>query len=375
LTAIELQAASFDDRYRVLFEGSPSPTWVYDCETLRFLEVNSAAVRHYGYSREEFLSSTILDVYPAEDLASVEDRLRCDGIKAEELCRHERRDGTRIAVRMVSHEIPFPTRARVVVVHDVTEEKRLEAQLRQSQKLAAVGSLAGGVAHDFNNLLTVISGYAQLLAEYDLSSRAQGAISAIQQASCRAAGLTKQLLAFSRQQVLRPVALNLNLLVENASTMINRLTGEKIEVRTCLAPDLPPIAADPVQTEQILLNLSINARDAMAAGGTLTITTENANLQHSCEPGLAPGPYVLLRVHDTGCGMDEATKNRIFEPFFSTKPRDKASGLGLSTVYGIVQQSGGAITVDSKPGGGTEFRLYFPAEGVPADLHPLEVDG
>jgi two-component system, cell cycle sensor histidine kinase and response regulator CckA len=374
--AAEQRTATCDDRYRVLFESIPSPSWVYDCETLRFLEVNTAALRHYGYSREEFLARTILDVYPVEDVASLMDRLACDDLKAEELCRHERRDGSRIAVRLVSHEIPFATlRARVVVVHDVTQEKRREEQLRQSQKMAAVGSLAGGVAHDFNNLLTVISGYAQLLGEYDLSSGAQGAISAIQQASWRAAGLTKQLLAFSRQQVLRPVALNLNSLVENASAMIGRLTGENIQVSTCLAPDLHRIAADPVQTEQILLNLSMNARDAMAGGGILTIATENAHLKHGCEAGLTPGPYVLLRVKDTGCGMDEATKNRIFEPFFSTKPRDQASGLGLSTVYGIVQQSGGAITVDSKPGGGTEFRLYFPVEPVAAELHPLELEG
>jgi CheY-like chemotaxis protein len=229
--------------------------------------------------------------------------------------------------------------------------------------MEAVGQLAGGIAHDFNNLLTAILGYAQLLSERPLGEAALSEVAEIGRAADRAATLTRQLLAFSRQQVQKISVFALNDVVTGTEPMLARLLGEDVRVRTDLAPDLGRVRADMGQIEQVLVNLALNARDAMAAGGTLRIETRNVELDGTyvaAHPAGAPGPYVMLAVHDDGCGMDAATQARIFEPFFTTKPAGKGTGLGLATVYGIVKQSGGFVWVYSDPGRGSTFRIYLP---------------
>jgi signal transduction histidine kinase/CheY-like chemotaxis protein len=254
------------------------------------------------------------------------------------------------------------------IARDITERKQLEDRLRQAQKMEAVGQLAGGVAHDFNNLLTVITGYSEvLLGRIDIDRQARAELEEIEKSGQRAAALTRQLLAFSRRQVLQPKIVNLNEIVDNMDTMLRRLIGEDIEFVTILGPSLRPIRVDPGQIEQVIMNLVINARDAMPKGGKLTIETANCDSSGDNGCGHLPSseaPLVLLAASDTGVGMDEETRRHIFEPFFTTKGQGKGTGLGLSTVYGIVKQSGGDIMVASEPGRGATFRIYLPqAEG------------
>lgn len=250
------------------------------------------------------------------------------------------------------------------ICRDLTEVKLLEAQARQSQKMEAIGQLAGGVAHDFNNLLTAITGYAELLEpELAENPSAFSDLNEIQKAADRAASLTRQLLAFSRRQVLNPEVVNLNVVVADMHKMMQRLIGENIELLILPDQSLGTVKADRGQMEQVVLNLAVNARDAMPQGGKLVIETANL-LDEEFLPEMpgahCGGPCVLLTVSDTGIGMDEATRSQIFEPFFTTKEKDKGTGLGLSTVYGIIKQSGGYISVGSEPGEGTTFRIYLP---------------
>jgi two-component system cell cycle sensor histidine kinase/response regulator CckA len=545
-----------EERYRLLFESNPHPMWVYDLETLRFLTVNEAAIHHYGYTREEFLSLTISDIRPEEDIpALLENVSKLNGtLDIAGVWRHRRKDGSLIDVEVVSHGLIFDgRRAELVLVNDVTERKRTEEalreadqraireyeqllvrvaslaqvlgtardlttifralrdfavisapcsglfvslydpgqdvrtaayawsegeevdvatlppmqmtgspqsravstgriiitddfqsamkgrptinlgldadprlpqsslavpmtvmgrivgavevqsteiaafraehataiqmaanlaanaietvrlleservqaeQLRQSQKLESVGQLAGGIAHDFNNLLTAITGYGELtlkrLGENDPLRRN---IEEIIKAGDRAASLTRQLLAFSRKQVLQPVVLDLNDVVADMDKLLRRLIGEHIHLVAMRDPGLGRIKADPGQLSQVIINLALNARDAMPEGGKLTIETKNVELNESYvrqHLGVRPGRYVMLAISDTGKGMDAATQKQIFEPFFTTKEVGKGTGLGLSMVYGVVKQSGGDIWVYSEPGQGTTFKIYLP---------------
>jgi PAS domain S-box-containing protein len=253
---------------------------------------------------------------------------------------------------------------------DITDRKKLEDQFRQSQKMEAVGQLAGGVAHDFNNLLTVITGNAELLLDgTNLGSRQmQECLQDVKQAGLKAASLTRQLLAFSRKQLMTPEVLDLNNLITNLQKMLRRLIGEDINLSTNLAPDLWLVKADPGQIEQVLLNLAVNSRDAMPQGGKLSISTANTVLDEefaSVNSLFRSGDFVMLAVEDTGCGMDETTQSHIFEPFFTTKEIGKGTGLGLATVYGIVSQSNGHIDVSSHTGQGTTFRIYLPRHRIP----------
>lgn len=250
-------------------------------------------------------------------------------------------------------------------LRDITEQRHLETQLWRSQKMEAVGRLAGGVAHDFNNLLTVITGYSDLvLASLAESDPRRKNIEEIRKAGERASSLTRQLLAFSRRQVLAPQALDLNTVVLNLDKMLRRLIGEDIDVLNVLAAKLWTVKADPGQIEQVLVNLAVNARDAMPQGGKLTIETANVTISDEAarqyEPPMPAGKYVMLAVSDSGCGMDPETQSLIFEPFFTTKEEGKGTGLGLATVYGIVKQSGGFIWVYSEPGCGASFKIYLP---------------
>jgi CheY-like chemotaxis protein/two-component sensor histidine kinase len=240
----------------------------------------------------------------------------------------------------------------------------MEEQLLQVQKMEAVGRLSGGIAHDFNNLLTVISGYSELLlAKLDAQDPVATGLAEIRRASDKAAALTQQLLAFSRKQFMQPRVVDLNSVVSDAERMLRRIIGENVELIAHLEPRLGTVRADPDQIGQVLVNLAVNARDAMPGGGKLILETANREFDEEhlrLHPEAPPGRYVMLAVSDTGVGMDEATKARIFEPFFTTKERGKGTGLGLSTVYGIVAQSGGHVWVYSEPGQGTTFRIYLP---------------
>ena len=267
------------------------------------------------------------------------------------------------------------------VVLETTERRHLEEQLLHAQKMEAIGRLAGGIAHDFNNILTAIKSYSELLIEDMATGTARVEdVHQIREASDRAANLTRQLLAFSRQQMLRPRVLDLNSTVRDLKSMLDRLIGADIELKTHLTADIGMLTADPGQVEQIILNLVVNARDAMPDGGTIHVETANVELDaeysrtHAATP---PGPYVMLAVSDTGNGMSRETQKRVFEPFFTTKDKGKGTGLGLSTVYGIVKQSGGSIWMYSEPGCGTTFKIYLPRVDAELDeeIAPVAVTG
>jgi two-component system cell cycle sensor histidine kinase/response regulator CckA len=363
-----------EEMFRSLFSYNPLPTWVIDRETLQFLEVNDAAVRQYGYSANEFKEMTALDVRPEEERTRYLDHLKHSGSEGlhHGNWKHRKKDGKTIQVETISHELEYAgRRVRLVVAQDVSERQLLEQQLRQSQKMEAVGRLAGGVAHDFNNLLMVIKGHTELLLNVlPRSEHCARKIEQIEKAADRATALTRQLLAFSRLQVLQPRVMNLNEVVEEMGRLLPRLIGEDVELVIRGAADLGAIRADASQMEQVIMNLAVNARDAMPGGGRLLIETSNAELDstyNSVHPVVREGRYILLAVSDTGTGMDAKTQAHIFEPFFTTKPQGKGTGLGLATVYGVVKQSGGFIWVYSEVGRGTSFKIYLPRVDQPVE--------
>jgi hypothetical protein len=363
----------------MLFDANAEAMYVYDLETYRFVAVNQAAINRYGYSRDEFLAMTVFDLRPPEEAAKLQDYLREHPRVSETTSGwiHRRKDGTLLEAEVVAHTIDFGGRpANLVLARDVTEQRRLEAQLRQAQKMEAVGRLAGGIAHDFNNLLTAILGSAQLaLREIDASHPVREDLEEIHRAGLRAADLTRQLLAYSRRQVVTPKVIDLNEAVRNLDSMLRRLIREDIELELDLAPRALAVKSDPGQLEQVVLNLVVNARDALPQGGGITVRTAAALLgtqQPDNDPPAPPGPYIALAVSDTGTGLSPEARAHLFEPFFTTKELGKGTGLGLATVYGIVKQNGGFIYVDSAPGQGTTVRVYLPeaVEPLPATEGP-----
>jgi PAS domain S-box-containing protein len=337
----------------------------------RFVRVNPSWCAILGRSQEEMWATTVQAVTHPDDRAASHEAMRrllaglglC--LRLEKRFLHK--NGTTIWAEMTGSLIR-DAQGRpsffVAQIQDISERRRLAEQYRQAQRMEAIGQLAGGVAHDFNNLLTIIGGYTELMLSGTSPDSWRAFLKEIQKASQRAAGLTRQLLAFSRRQVLTPVSLSLPEVVAEMVGMIRRFLRENIEVVSSLEPALWRVRADPAQMEQVLLNLAINAGDAMPGGGTLTLTTANVVLDETYTRGqreVAPGRYVRISVTDTGCGMDESTRARLFEPFFTTKEIGKGTGLGLATVYGILKQSGGHIDFASEVGRGTTFNIYLPA--------------
>jgi two-component system cell cycle sensor histidine kinase/response regulator CckA len=369
-----------EGQYRALFEQSPLPKFLYDYETLRFLAVNEAAIRHYGYSRDEFLGMTLEDIWRQEDVPGFVASLGATepGTTHLGLRRHTKKDGSGIDVEVSIHRFVLAGRpCGLVVAQDVTARNRMEGQVRQAQKMEAIGNLAGGVAHDFNNILSVILSYSHMLAAgLKPGDPMRDDLEEISGAGERAADLTRHLLAFSRQQILQPRILDLNAVIGGVAKMLRRVVGEDVELTIVSGPALGTVSADPGQIEQVLMNLVVNSRDAMPKGGKLTIETANVTLDSAyagTRVNVVPGAFVMLAVTDTGSGMDVATREHIFEPFFTTKEKGKGTGLGLSTVFGIVQQSGGNIWVYSEPGEGTTIKVYLP-QADPAGARATATD-
>jgi two-component system, cell cycle sensor histidine kinase and response regulator CckA len=361
---------SAEAKYRALVEQSLMGVYILQNE--RLVYTNPKAADMLGYTQQELIDSPFaFDFVHEQDRSMVQDQLeRLDPERTPTVqlaVRGLRKDGEVIQVEAFCSVTEFNgTRAILATVHDISDRVKLEDQLRQAQKMEAVGRLAGGIAHDFNNLLTAIRGNAELMSHRVKKDPAMAAeVDEILHAADRAASLTRQLLAFSRKQVLQPIALDINEIVSGVARMARRLIGTDVQLRLDLARSVSRVLADPAQVEQVLLNLIVNARDAMPSGGTITVKTGNVNLDASApeivQAGIAPGAFVMLAVTDDGIGMDQATQARIFEPFFTTKETGRGTGLGLSTVYGIVRQTGGAITVKSERGKGAGFKVYLPA--------------
>jgi PAS domain S-box-containing protein len=332
---------------------------------------NPGAERLFGFSAHEVIGRPVSILVPPdrlEELGAAMERVRKgERVSPLETVR-QHKDGTLVEVAVAVSPVR-DEQGRLVgassIARDITDRKQLEEQFRQSQKLEAIGRLAGGIAHDFNNLLTAIMGYAEVVLNLlRPDDPAREMVTQIVRSGERAASLTRQLLAFSRKQLIAPQALDVNAIVRESGKLLRRLLGEDIEFITALHPDLGAVYADPGQLQQVLVNLAINARDAMPAGGRLTITTARAELGEG-HPGVPPGFYALLAVGDTGCGMTPEVQRYVFEPFFTTKGVGKGTGLGLATVYGIVKQGGGHIEVESEPGKGSLFRVYLPCADVP----------
>jgi two-component system, cell cycle sensor histidine kinase and response regulator CckA len=342
--------AGVDDELQAILDATMDAIVVFDSDR-RFVSVNAAACQFYGRTREQLLGSRLDDLIGTERAeADWKGFLEPERI-AQGMLEHVwegEQDGERRVLEVRSRPEFLPGR-HLFVLRDVTERRTLEEQLRQAQKMEAVGQLAGGVAHDFNNLLTVIGGYSEIARRRIGAGPGANELVEVERAAERASQLTRQLLAFSRQQVMDPVSLDLGEVVDGLLPMLRRLIGEDIEIAVLTEDGLPAVLADRSQIEQVIVNLAVNGRDAMPTGGTLTVETRVA------------GDDVCLAVTDTGVGMDRETLERVFEPFFTTKEVGQGTGLGLATVHGIVTQSGGRVHVYSEPDLGTSFKVYLPA--------------
>jgi PAS domain S-box-containing protein len=371
----EVALRESEARLRVLIEQLPAILWTID-KNLRFTSAMGAGLTRVGLHANEIVGKTLSEFFETSDANFLPITSHRRAVMGEPNTFHmEWRNGS-----YACHAEPLRNEngrceGAICMALDVSDRKKLEEQLRQAQKMEAVGRLAGGIAHDFNNLLMVIQGHAELLTDRmkpgeSLRRNAEQ----IQEASQRATSLTRQLLAFSRKQMLAPVVLNVQAVVSDMGKILRRLIGEDVELVTVNAPDLKRVKADRSQIEQVIMNLAVNARDAMPRGGKLTIETTNVEFDDSYSRApvvLMPGRYVMLAVTDNGCGMDADTQAHIFEPFYTTKEKGKGTGLGLATVYGIVKQSGGYVWVYSEIGRGTTFKIYLPS--VEEEVAPREI--
>ena len=369
-----------EQRFQDLFENAKDILFTLDLEG-NVTSLNKSAEEVMGWTRAEALSINLKSLVAPEH-ANLCTQIMQRILNEEPLQHFEisllRKDGRKALLETSARLIYSDGRRQGIqgIARDVTERRQLESMVRQSQKLEAIGRLSGGLAHDFNNLLCVISGHAELLSErLEETLPAARNVMQIKKAVDSASTLVRQLLAFSRKQVFHPQILNLNAIVVETEKLLGRLIGEDIEFFTSLEPELGPVQVDPIQVEQVLVNLVLNARDAMPQGGKLTIETYNMDLEEGSRSngGITPaGKYVVLAVTDNGCGMDEETQSRIFEPFYTTKELGKGTGLGLATVYGIVRQSGGFIWVYSEIDQGTTLKVYLPRVNDPATALPSE---
>jgi signal transduction histidine kinase len=365
----EREARATDQRWQLAVSAARIGAWEIELATGRTMP-SDVFIDMLGLPPgSDPTPETFLDIVHPEDrevVAEAQRRMVTTGSEAIEY-RIVRPDGSIRWLYVRAHTVPGadgrPERVLGAAL-DITDRKELEGSLRQAQKLEAIGQLAGGVAHDFNNVLTAVIGYSDLLqAGAQPGTQLHDGLVEISKAGHRASQITRQLLAFSRKQILQPRVIELNTLIVDIEKMLRRVVYEHVQIVTRLAPDVGRIRADPTQIEQVLVNLAVNARDAMPRGGLLTIETANAALDGHYpqrHESVVPGPYVMLTVNDSGVGMDRATQERLFEPFFTTKGIGKGTGLGLATVYGIVTQSGGHIWVYSEPGHGTTFKIYLP---------------
>ena len=372
MTDITEQKKAENVKFRLLniLDSSINEIYMFNEDTLRFTYVNQGVLLNTGYTHSEIMEMTPLDLKP--EFTETNFRAKMDQLTSGNkdiivfATNHRRKDGSLYPVEVhLQYHKQEDGDLFLAIVNDVTESKSLKEQLFASQKMDAIGRLAGGIAHDFNNLLTVILGYGEeLMHALALDDPARLEAEEIVKAGQRASSLTHQLLAFSRKQLIQPKILDMNKLLANLEGMLTRLIGEHIDIVTEYADDVAMIKADPGQIEQVIVNLAVNARDAMPGGGKLSVVTANHTIDSDNSdvyPDAETGKYLLLSITDNGCGMDKETVDRIFEPFFSTKEMGKGLGLGLSTVYGIVKQAGGFITVDSEPGKGTCFKVFLPA--------------
>jgi len=358
-----------EERFRALVENSSDALLLLDAEG-RVSYVSPSSSRHLGWGSDEMLGGSIFDFLHPDDRDTMSvrltDVLRSPAKPLHQDIRLQHADGSWREIESVAvNRLSDPSVAAIVVnARDITDRRKLEDQLRQAQKMEAVGQLAGGIAHDFNNLLTAILGYCNLMRDdMPAENPLRADLDEIHTAGERAASLTRQLLAFSRRQMLQPQIIDINVIVQQLEKLLRRLISEDVELITALAQNLMTVRVDPASIEQVLVNLAVNARDAMPSGGRLTIETANVDLDESFVQAHVPmkaARYVMLAVGDTGQGMDADTRARVFEPFFTTKEQGKGSGLGLATVYGMVKQSGGYIWVYSEPTHGTVFKVYFP---------------
>jgi PAS domain S-box-containing protein len=357
-----------------IMEGANEVVFVKDLQG-RYLMINTPGAQMLGRTVPEVMGKADSELFPPDTARAIE-QADAQVIQSRKALTYELTLNLPAATRFfLSTKSPyFGPQGELIgligVSLDITDRRKLEEQLRQTQKMEAIGTLSGGIAHDFNNLLTVIKGYTGLVLDAVQEERLRALIGNIDQAADRAASLTRQLLAYSRHQVLQPKVINLNSLVVNLDKMLRRLIGEDIEMKSVIEPSLGCVKADPGQIEQVIMNLAVNARDAMPKGGSLTLETANIDLDEAYareHVGVIPGHYVMLAVSDTGVGMDLETQTHIFEPFFTTKVMGRGTGLGLSMAYGIVKQSEGFIEVYSEPGHGTTFKIYLPRVEEPAE--------
>lgn len=379
LSRFRKQLAEREELFRLISENAADMIAVVDTKGQRLYNSPSYQ-RLLGYSQEELGKTSAFEQIHEDDRIAVRDaanEARRTGMGRTVEYRIRHRDGRWLTLESTASVVrnrDGDVEKLVIVNRDITERKQLEQQLHRSQKLEAVGRLSGGVAHDFNNILGLIIGYSEALQErIPADDPYREAVDEIQNAGKRAAALTQQLLAFSRKQVLEPRILSLNTIITDIEKMLRRLVGENIKIELLLGPDTGTVKADRSQIEQVILNLVVNARDAMPDGGKLTIETGNWTLDRSTvlsHPYVIPGLYAMLKVTDTGCGMDADLQSHIFEPFFTTKEKGKGTGLGLATAYGVIKQSGGYIWVDSEVGKGTTFRIYLPEASAAAEALP-----